>query len=322
MTNTSLAPTTMNEAMDFSNMLATSNIVPESFKNKPADILVAIQWGMELGLQPMQALQNIAVINGKPSIWGDALLAIVRADARCLGVHEEIKGEVATCTIKRQHADGSVEPVTATFSMTQAKTAGLADKKGPWTNYPRRMLQMRARGFAIRDAFPDLLKGIISAEEAEDTPPPTKLVTGLDSVALPKAPTTEKLVGDVLEASLEPPDAADIADNIVLDEPDDKWMVMTESGKIARESRTQAEFATAFLDIIANCRRNPKNAPLVVMRHWLAQTKEANIVCWNELDATMGEPLEEDYQRCIKYFSAKIGEEGGDKNEQPDNSGA
>ena len=319
MNNTSLAPRTMDEAMAFSNMLATSNIVPDGFKNKPADILVAIQWGMELGLQPMQALQNIAVINGKPSIWGDALLAIVRADARCLGVHEEIKGEVASCTIKRQHADGSVEPVTATFSMTQAKTPGLADKKGPWTNYPRRMLQMRARGFAIRDAFPDLLKGIISAEEAEDTPPAeAKLVTGLDSVALPKAPTREKLVGDVLEASLPP--AAEPTDEP--DKPDDKWMVMTENGKIARESRTQAEFATAFLEIIANCRRNPKNISLVEMRHWLAQTKEANIVPWNELDATMGEPLEEDYLKCIKYFSAKIGEEGGDKNEQPDTSGA
>ena len=315
MTN-SLAPTTMNEAMEFSNMLAKSNIVPDGFKNKPADILVAIQWGMELGLQPMQALQNIAVINGKPSVWGDALLAIVRANPRCLGVHEEIKGDVATCTIKRQHADGSVEPVTATFSMKQAAKAGLSGKKGPWTSYPERMLQMRARGFAIRDAFPDLLKGIITAEEAQDIPTvETKLVTGLDSVAIPKAPTAGKLLGEVLGASLppaiEPPDETD--------ETDDRWMVVAASGKIIRETRTQSEFATAFIDIIAKCRKNPKDIPLVEMRHWLAQTKEANIVPWNELNANMGEPLEKDYLKCIKYFSAKIGEEGGE-NEQPDNS--
>ena len=311
MTN-SLAPTNLNEAMDFSNMLAKSNIVPDGFKNKPADILVAIQWGMELGLQPMQALQNIAVINGKPSVWGDALLAIVRANPRCLGVHEEIKGDVATCTIKRQHADGSVEPVTATFSMKQAAKAGLSGKKGPWTSYPERMLQMRARGFAIRDAFPDLLKGIITAEEAQDIPTvETKLVTGLDSVAIPKAPTTEKLVGEILAP--EAPRAA-----APLDEADDKWIIMTESGKIMHSSHTQTAFAAAFLDIIANCRNNPKNISLHDMRHWLARAKETNIVAWNEVDAALGQPLEEDYQNCIRYFSAKIEEQ----NEQSDNSRA
>jgi len=55
-----------------------------------------------------------------------------------------------------------------TFSVKDARLAGLMNKAGPWKQYPKRMLQMRARGFAIRDAFPDALKGVITYEEASD----------------------------------------------------------------------------------------------------------------------------------------------------------
>ena len=76
---------------------------------------------------------------------------------------------VATCEAKRR---GDAEPVVSRFSMADAKRAGLAGKTGPWTQYPKRMLQMRARGFALRDAFPDLLRGFVTAEEAQDYPTP------------------------------------------------------------------------------------------------------------------------------------------------------
>lgn len=68
--------------------------------------------------------------------------------------------------------------------------AGLANKGGPWKMFPKRMLQMRARGYAIRDAFPDILNGIITREEAEDyvtaspVPEPPQTFT-------PGAPTIE-----------------------------------------------------------------------------------------------------------------------------------
>ena len=77
-----LAPQNMTEAMDFSKMLASSQMVPKQYQRKPQDILVAVQWGYELGLQPLQALQNIAIINGKPSVYGDAALALVKNDHR------------------------------------------------------------------------------------------------------------------------------------------------------------------------------------------------------------------------------------------------
>jgi len=169
------APATITEAMEFSKMLADSSMVPRAYQGKPQDIMVCVQWGYEIGLQPMQALQNIAVINGKPSVYGDAAMALVQASPVCEGVEEYMEGEgtanpVAVCVANRKGR----KPVTARFSVEDAKRAGLWGKQGPWQAYPKRMLAMRARGFALRDAFPDVLKGLITAEEAQDFPDEAK----------------------------------------------------------------------------------------------------------------------------------------------------
>ena len=76
----------------------------------------------------------------------------------------------AICILKRKHIDGSIEMIDREFSVLMAKRAGLWGKQGPWTQYPERMLQMRARGNCLRDAFPDVIKGIITKEEADDYP--------------------------------------------------------------------------------------------------------------------------------------------------------
>ena len=169
------APATISEAMEFSKMLADSSMVPRAYQGKPQDIMVCVQWGYEIGLAPMQALQNIAVINGKPSVYGDAAMALVQASPVCEGVEEFMEGEgtpnpVAVCIANRKGR----KPVTARFSVEDAKRAGLWGKQGPWQAYPKRMLAMRARGFALRDAFPDVLKGLITAEEAQDFPDEAK----------------------------------------------------------------------------------------------------------------------------------------------------
>ncbi|MBM5460257.1 hypothetical protein H8F21_22085 [Pseudomonas sp. P66] len=162
----SLAPQNLDEALKFADYLANSDIVPKDFQRKPANILVAVQWGMELGLQPMQAMQSIAVINGRPALWGDAVIALVRSSPLCEYVVETDDGETATCRVKRRGEEEQVR----TFSMTDAKAAGLAGKQGPWSQYPKRMRQMRARAFALRDLFPDVLRGMAVAEEVQDIP--------------------------------------------------------------------------------------------------------------------------------------------------------
>ena len=166
-----LALQTMADAMKFGEMVAASDFAPKDFRGKPASCVLAIQAGAEIGLSPMQALQSIAVVNGRPSIFGDAALAVVKASPVCEYVTESVDGDgeqmVATCTAKRR---GYPTPTVVKFTVADAKKAGLWGKTGPWTQYPRRMLQMRARGFALRDAFPDALRGMVTAEEAQDYP--------------------------------------------------------------------------------------------------------------------------------------------------------
>jgi hypothetical protein len=164
----SLTPRTLEEAMKFADIMAKSSIVPKNYQGKPADVLVAVQMGSEIGLKPMQSLQNIAVINGKPSIYGDALIALVQAHPEFENIIEYFDEQLqaATCIVKRANQSEH----TVLYSIEDAKKAGLWGKVGPWQQYPKRMLQMRARGFALRDKFADALGGLISQEEARDYP--------------------------------------------------------------------------------------------------------------------------------------------------------
>ena len=161
-----LSPQTFDQALTFSKYLADSDLVPKDFKGRPGNCLVAIQWGAELGLKPLQAMQNLAVINGRPALWGDAVIALVRSSPLCEYVVETDDGGTATCKVKRRNEPEQVR----TFSMDDARAAGLAGKQGPWAQYPKRMRQMRARAFALRDVFPDVLRGLPVAEEVMDTP--------------------------------------------------------------------------------------------------------------------------------------------------------
>ena len=166
-----LALQSFRDAMQFGETVANSEFAPKDFRGKPASCMLAIQAGAEIGLAPLQALQSIAVVNGRPAVFGDAALAVVKASPVCEYVIEQVEGDgeqmVATCTAQRR---GYPQSTVVKFTVADAKKAGLWGKSGPWTQYPKRMLQMRARGFALRDAFPDVLKGLVTAEEAQDYP--------------------------------------------------------------------------------------------------------------------------------------------------------
>ena len=170
-----LALATFDDAFRFAKMVSGSEFAPKDFKGKPESCLLAIQHGSEVGLSPMQSLQSIAVINGRPTIWGDAALALVQSSPVCEYVREYIEGDgdnlTAVCEAKRK---GYPQPTVVRFSMADAKRAGLTGKAGPWTQYPARMLALRARGFALRNAFADALRGLITAEEAQDYPQATE----------------------------------------------------------------------------------------------------------------------------------------------------
>jgi hypothetical protein len=161
----------LEDAFRFANAIVASGFAPRGME-KPEAVLVAIQLGAELGLTPMAALQNTAVINGRPAIYGDAALALVRASGLLESFSEEEVGEagkdsfgIKVTATRRDGSKGS-----ETFTIGDAKAAKLWGKSGPWTDYPRRMLKFRARGFVLRDVFGDVLKGLRTAEEVRDYP--------------------------------------------------------------------------------------------------------------------------------------------------------
>lgn len=192
-------PSNMEEMMELARNIVNSKLAPPSLST-PDAVLVAMQHGMELGLSPMQAVQSIAVINGRPSIWGDAALALAMGHPDFEDIEETFErgataeDMLARCEIKRKGRSS----VVRTFSVGDARKAGLWDKAGPWRSYPKRMLQMRARSFAIRDCFPDALKGVSVVEEMRDVTPreprkeaPRMVLPGDDTTALPVASATE-----------------------------------------------------------------------------------------------------------------------------------
>jgi hypothetical protein len=210
-----LALATFDDAYRFAKMVSASEFAPKDFKGKPESCLLAIQHGSEVGLSPMQSLQSIAVINGRPTIWGDAALALVQASPQCEYVKETLQGEgktlTAVCEVKRR---GYPSPTTVRFSMADAERAGLLGKSGPWSQYTSRMLALRARGFALRNAFADALRGLVTAEEAQDysTPEPTPAVTLTQPMAPPAQP--EASVYERATASIAKAKTIDALDSI------------------------------------------------------------------------------------------------------------
>lgn len=150
-------------------IIARSDLAPKDYRGKPENTMVAIMMGQEIGVSPMQAVQGIAVINGRPSVWGDLLLALCRAHPQCQGIDESLEydnaGNVIAAVCKARRNNHTQE---RRFSVEDAKRAGLWTKDGPWKQYPNRMLQMRARGFCLRDVFADALRGLSCAEEQAD----------------------------------------------------------------------------------------------------------------------------------------------------------
>jgi hypothetical protein len=207
-----IVPTSITEVQMVARMVASAGWAPKSYRlggNEngaidEAKVALGIMHGMEVGLKPLQALQNIAVINGQPSIWGDAALALCRASGVMADFAEEpivgsymaegenrqpVKIENAVigyrCTVKRKDTP---TPTVQVFTMDDARRASLLAKSGPWQQYRQRMFQMRARGFALRDACPEVLKGLMLAEEAMD------LGT---AVAVPETKAATVRTGDV-----------------------------------------------------------------------------------------------------------------------------
>lgn len=194
-----IVPTNIEELWRVAQLFAKSGLGPNELKGKPEAIATVLMLGLELGLKPMFALSNIYIVNGRPTVWGKAIPALLYQNGFALREWTVGEGDqlVAHCEITRP--DGVKG--SRSFSMQQARKAGLANKSGPWQHYPDRMCAMRARGFAWADFAADVSGGLYLAEEMEDAEP--RDITPRDDRRVP--------AGDDMEL-LDPPTPDDVAE--------------------------------------------------------------------------------------------------------------
>jgi len=143
----------------------------------PADVMVALMAGAEIGLGPASTIKSVYVVNGRPTLWGDAIVGIAQWSPDYIDhtIADEGEGEDmrCTCTVRRfrELRDKTLRILsfTESFSWREAVAAGLTQKKGSiWSKFPKRMLRGKAKTYAFREAFADLLAGFQHESDALD----------------------------------------------------------------------------------------------------------------------------------------------------------
>lgn len=166
---TAYEPQSFEQAQNMCAVLAESTFVPAQYRGKPGDVFAACSLGKSLGLSSVASLQNIAVINGRPSIYGDALLALVMGSGEVAKVEEDFDEE-KFCQTYKIWRKGIKSPFVGSYSWADAQVAGLTSKE-PWKKYPRQMLWRRAVAIALKKGFADKLIGVEMREISEDLAP-------------------------------------------------------------------------------------------------------------------------------------------------------
>lgn len=161
-----ITPTSMEGLLDMSRLLAKSSLLPAALRGKPDDVAVVLMTGMELGMSPMQALRGINVINGKGVMDATNIVGRVMASPVCeYFVMVESTDLIATYETKRK---GAPKPTTLSYSIQQAKVAGLLDKNPTYRSHPAAMLRARASSSLARVAYPDVVSGFHAPEEMDE----------------------------------------------------------------------------------------------------------------------------------------------------------
>ncbi|WP_018682216.1 hypothetical protein [Actinokineospora enzanensis] len=157
--------TDLDAAFRLAKNLSTSALMPKDLRGKPSDVLVILLYGQELGLAPMQAIQGVYVVNGRPSLAGQTWLALARRAGHRVEVMENTSQKA---TVKVTRGDTG-EFHTETYTIEQAKRASLTGKD-TWRNHPERMLMWRAAGRACTFLCPEIALGFTDAEPEELAP--------------------------------------------------------------------------------------------------------------------------------------------------------
>lgn len=247
--------------MTLADILFKGGLVPACVK-RPEGLAAIIIVGRGVGLNPTQSIANIMIVNGKSTIWGDAVPGLVIASGLLEERKEWYEGAegdddfTAVCSLKRV---GEKEARVTRFSVEDAKRAHLWGKKGPWQEYPARQMMWRARSWCYRDTFPDVMCGLVFAEEVMDYPESSGRVTSVEKVAVAVTATAdEKPVPAAIETRAREV-AAVVAPVAATDElelgPDDaqfeRLMELRNMICVSKSANTEEEAKAIWTEVLA-----------------------------------------------------------------------
>lgn len=155
-------PSNISEAIKLAQILVSSRLLPKAVATPEAAFAI-IATGRELGLTAMQSLRSIHVVEGKPTLSADLMIAIAKRAPECEYIKlVESTDLIATYETKRRGEVG--DPTRMSWTIEQAKNAGLTGKDN-WRKYPAAMLRARCAAAICRAVYPDTLLGVYETDE-------------------------------------------------------------------------------------------------------------------------------------------------------------
>lgn len=177
-------------SVDYARKLSASDLLPKNYQGKPQNVLLAVEYGRSIGLDPVTAIQMTHVVSGKPTASAQLVGALVRRAGHKL----RVRGDATTATCKIIRADDPEFTFEVTWTLDRAKAAGLLSSNPTWGKYPQAMLKARAITECARDACPEVLAGIqYTAEEVGGPVEVIEAQTTQPEVAITDEGTAEQI---------------------------------------------------------------------------------------------------------------------------------
>lgn len=182
--------TTIQSQKEYAEILSASNLLPRAYQKQPANVFTAMAMGEALGLKPIEAINSINVIQGKPALSAELMGAMVRRAGHKLRITCTKNPPTATATLIRK--DDPDAPFTVTWDEKAAARAGLWMSTPSWQKYPDQMMRARAITEVCRMGAADALSGFYTAEELGGEPQdPLAFSPVVEPVRAPEPETVE-----------------------------------------------------------------------------------------------------------------------------------
>ena len=236
-----VARPSLDSRITYAKALAVSDLLPRAYQGKPANVLLAIEYGDALGLAPIAAIQGVHIVDGKPTASAQLIGALVRRAGHRLRVVVNETGTAAKATIIR--SDDPDFEFTSVWTMERAQAAGLTGK-GTWKQYPAAMLKARAITEVARDACPEALWGVAyTAEElgADDHAPTGSMHASAEfDRPVERSRPSQPLIDDWSTPDQVDVETGEIVDAEIIEPPDD---VEPDAGQHRAPSRASGPLA-------------------------------------------------------------------------------